>query len=359
MNAGYVGTFVISSSQVEISGRLSAKPELIQVGATWRWQGEPLCVDGANSLIRLGVAEGTENLRRKAGRMVRRMFQDSIEKTDTPNDDDDDVGSLWRNRCFTITDGYQKYTLTLLEPGSGRIPLFMSVGPLPPRDQDLWVVEGLKIERQVHDVDEIGAGVICFMPDTLIRTANGDVPIETLRAGDRIQTQDNGEQEIRWIGHSRLSGARLFAMPALRPICIRKGALIGGGPDRDLLVSPEHRVLMRGAGAQVLFNTDEVLVAARDLINGRSVYTDHQSRSANYIHLMLNSHEIIWANGIETESFHPAMTRLDTLDEDQRSGLYDIYPELKTDPNAYGHCVRRILVEPEAALLRHERAVGY
>lgn len=359
MDAGYIGTFVISCSQTEIGGQKSARPEKIEQGVTWRWQGEPLRVDGANSFLSLGMPEGEGELRKRAARMVRRMFHDRMEAGDGPDVASGEEETLWQDRSFTVTDGYQTFHLALLEPGAGRIPLLMSVGPLPPKDQDLWVVEGLQIEKQVHDVDDVGAGVICFTPGTLIRTARGDVAIETLKPGDLVQSKDSGEQEIRWVGQRRLSGARLFTMPGLRPIRVRKGALIGGGPERDLWLSPDHRILIGGAGAEVLFNTDEVLVAARDLVNGVSIHADHTGRDVSYLHLMFDSHEVIWANGVETESFHPAMARLDLMDTEQRSDLFAVYPELETDPGRYGDSARRMLAEPEAALLCHELAMGH
>lgn len=357
MEAGYSGTFVIPCSQTEIDGQLPVRQGNIVEGATWRWDGEALRVDGPNTLLSLGVAEGATDLRGKAARAVRKLFCETIE--DFPNTDEFELEERIREHSFTVTDGLLTYEMTLLEPGAGRMPLLMVAGVLPPKEQDLWVVEGLRIEQQVHDVDDIGAGVICFTPGTMIRTDFGDVPIETLREGDCVQTKDNGKRQIRWIGRRTLSGARLFAMPNLRPIRIRKGALIGGGPETDLLVSPDHHLLLSGTGAEVLFNTPEVLVKAKDLVNNMSIHVDHGGRDVSYIHLMFDTHEVIWANGVETESFHPAMARLDMMADEQRARMFDVFPELGTNPYAYGDSARRMLAEPEAALLCHERAVGY
>lgn len=171
-----------------------------------------------------------------------------------------------------------------------------------------------------------------------------------------LQTKDNGAEQIQWIGSRRMTGARLFAMPRLRPIRIRKGAFGDDRPDGELLVSPEHRVLVKGDVARALFNTPEVLVSAKDLIDNESVHVDLATREVTYIHLLLPRHQIIWANGVETESFHPASAAMSTLDEDDRARLLAHHPELEYDPNSYGNFARRSLSNSEAAILAHEAA---
>jgi hypothetical protein len=150
-----------------------------------------------------------------------------------------------------------------------------------------------------------------------------------------------------------MSGARLFAMPKLRPVRFDAGILGIDCPDDDLVVSPEHRVVVKGAVAQELFNTSEVLVAAKDLINGDSIRVDMKVREVTYIHMLLHQHEVVWANGVETESFHPASTALSTLDDADRTRLLAAHPELEFDPHTYGRFARRHLSSSEAAILTH------
>jgi hypothetical protein len=168
--------------------------------------------------------------------------------------------------------------------------------------------------------------------------------------------RDSGAQDIQWIGARRMTGARLFAMPELRPIRIRAGAFNTDQPDQELLVSPNHRMLVKGAIARDLFNTPEVLVAAKDLVNGSSVVLDTQVKQVTYIHLMLPSHQIVLANGVETESFHPASTALSTIPEKDRARLAMVNDQLESDPNSYGGYARRILSKSEAAILMHQAA---
>ena len=117
------------------------------------------------------------------------------------------------------------------------------------------------------------------------------MPVQDLREGDYVLTRDNGPQEILWIGRRRMSGARLFAMPKLRPIRFSAGALGIERPEQELLVSPEHRMLIRGPAVRALFNTPEVLVAASELVNGTTIRSDVNLREVTYIHLMLANHQ--------------------------------------------------------------------
>lgn len=149
-----------------------------------------------------------------------------------------------------------------------------------------------------------------------------------------------------------MTGARLFAMPHLRPVRIRMGALGVERPDQELLVSPEHRMLITGALADDLFNTPEVLVAAKDLVDGRLISTDIFVRDVTYVHLLLPAHSVVWANGVATESFHPANAALQTLDSADRAQLLAQHPDLAFDPHTYGGYVRRSFTTSEAAILQ-------
>jgi hypothetical protein len=233
----------------------------------------------------------------------------------------------------------------------------MLLGEMPPADQDLWVVRTAIDRSQTAAGAKVAGGVICFTPDTMIATQRGPQRIQTLQQGDRVLTRDNGAQEILWTGHRRMTGARLHAMPHLRPIRFRQNAMGLDRPDMDLLVSPQHRMLVTGATAQALFNTPEVLVAAENLINDQSITVDHTVREVTYIHLLLGQHNVIWANGLETESFHPANAALDTIEVTQRDGLLRILPDLADNPHAYGDYARRNLSASEAAILRHDMVV--
>ena len=352
MKTGFCGTFVISWSQTEVDGLEAAPVKNLNVGAAWSWRGDCVRVDGPSGILRLDRAEGSETLRKRAARMVHRLVgaalngETRLQKV-AENLDATDLA----DSSFIVTDGAQTYTATLIDIGKGTQPLLMFLDELPPRDTELWVVHhtlGARLEH--HDGPESG-GVICFTQGTAIATPQGLRPVQDLRVGDRVLTKDNGPQPIEWIGSRHMTGARLFAMPRLRPVRIRAGALGIERPDQELLVSPEHRLLLSGDVAQDLFNTREVLVAAKDLIDGHLICTDVQARAVTYIHMLLPAHNVLWANGVATESFHPANTALSSLDEQDREFLLSRHPDLRFDPYTYGGYARRNLTSPEAAIL--------
>jgi hypothetical protein len=175
-----------------------------------------------------------------------------------------------------------------------------------------------------------------------------------LRPGNLVFTRDDGAQAVLWTGSRQISAARLHLMPQLRPIRLRSHALGQGRPDPDLLVSPQHRILIKGRAAQTLFNTDEVLVKAEDMVNDRTIAVDHSVKSVRYIHVLLERHSVIWANGLETESFHPANAAPGSMEAAQRAGLLTILPSLDLNPHVYGDFARRNLSSFEAAVLRHD-----
>ena len=311
-------------------------------------------MDGPDGLLRLDRADGEAQIRKRAARIVRRLVGAAVSQTTRL--EEIELDDRLQEDSFIVTDGLRSYSVTLIEVGRGQPPLLMFVDDIPPKEQPLWVVHQ-SYERPLHDPQGPDAGgVICFTPGTRIATPDGPRLIEELREGDRVNTKDNGAQEIRWIGARRMTGARLFAMPRLRPIRFRAGALGVERPDQELLVSPEHRMVVKGPVARALFNIDEVLVQARDLINGRDVVVDSQLREVTYVHLLLPSHQVVWANGVETESFHPSFTALESLGEIDRSRLLDAHPEFESDPQSYGPPARRNLSPSEAAILMHDVA---
>jgi hypothetical protein len=353
MKTGFRGTFVISWSQTDVDGLEAAPVQALSVGASWSWRGDAVRVDGPSDILKLDRAVGAEALRKRAARMVHRLVGAALDPArpfDFKSGLDEDAPLA--DGSFVITDGAQSYTVTLIDVGRGSQPLLMFVDEMPPRNCDMWVVHHTLGSGRPSPMTS-DSGVICFTPGTRISTPGGPQAVETLEIGDLVLTKDNGPQPIEWIGSRRMTGARLFAMPALRPVRIRTGALGVKRPDQELLVSPEHRMLLQGAAAQELFNTSEVLVAAKHLINNRTIVVDAAVREVTYVHLLLSGHNVIWANGVQTESFHPAHADLGTLDPADRARLLSHYPSLDFDPHTYGGYARRTLTASEAAIFGH------
>jgi len=191
----------------------------------------------------------------------------------------------------------------------------------------------------------------CFTPGTMIATPRGEVPVETLRAGDRVITRDNGLQEIRWVGARELGWRDLNLAPHLKPVLVRQGSLGNGLPERDMMVSPNHRLLVANDRTALYFDEHEVLVAAKHLVAANGVQ-QIDSMGTTYIHFMFDRHEVVLSNGAWTESFQPGDQTLKGMGNAQRSEIYDLFPDLKTDAGleTYGSA-RRTLKRHEAVLL--------
>jgi Ca2+-binding RTX toxin-like protein len=167
----------------------------------------------------------------------------------------------------------------------------------------------------------------CFTPGVRIATPRGDVAVEDLAVGDLVITRDAGPQPIRWIGSRKLGLADLIVNPDLQPVRIGKGALGHGLPLRDTLVSPQHRMLIEGATPEMLFGEAEVLVAAthlQSLAGVQQVLTP----GVTYLHLLLDRHEVICANGAWSESLQPALRMINGMDAAQRAEITTLFPEL-------------------------------
>ncbi len=191
----------------------------------------------------------------------------------------------------------------------------------------------------------------CFTPGTLIATPKGEVPVESLKAGDRVITRDNGIQEIRWTGAKVMGYHDLALNPHLKPILIRQGSLGNGLPERDMMVSPNHRVLVANDRTALYFDEHEVLVSAKHLVAGRGVH-EVDSIGTTYIHFMFDRHEVVLSNGAWTESFQPGDYTLKGMGNAQRNEIFELFPDLKTSEGISDYAAaRRTLKKHEARLL--------
>jgi hypothetical protein len=156
-------------------------------------------------------------------------------------------------------------------------------------------------------------GIICFAAGTLILTPMGEV-------GDLVMTKDNGPKPLVWSGMRRLGAMDLCRMPHLKPIEIKPGAF---GNHSALIVSPQHGVLLR-------HERDEVMVRAKHLaqLRGGSVRIKKGSRGVTYCHLLFERHEVIFSNGLLSESFFPGPEAIKTLDSGAYAELVSLFPAL-------------------------------
>ncbi len=203
MNTCYGGTFVISWSQTEVDGLRAAPVQSISAGKPWAWHGEAVRVDGPQEILRLEQADGEANLRKRAARTVRRLVGAAV--TGRRDIEAIDPDEPLMDSSIVLTDGTRTFTMTVIDPGTGAAPLLMFLGAVPPQDRELWVVHHTMEPLRANPMAASGGGVICFTPGTRIATPAGQRPVEQLRVGDKVQTKDNGAQDILWVGRRRIS----------------------------------------------------------------------------------------------------------------------------------------------------------
>ncbi len=185
--------------------------------------------------------------------------------------------------------------------------------------------------------------VPCFVAGTMILTPDGNRAVETLEPGDMVMTRDEGAQPLRWIGRRRIAAAGDFA-----PIVIEANTF---GTHQRLALSPLHRVLIRDSLAELLFGEDEVLVAARDLVNDHSVRRV-EGGEVEYVHILFDRHQVVYSEGLQTESFLPGPQTVSSFEAEIVDEICAIFPELcRETGRGYSPAARRTLKRYEAQLL--------
>lgn len=174
--------------------------------------------------------------------------------------------------------------------------------------------------------------VVCFTIGTLIETDQGNKPVEELAVGDMICTMDDGYQPIRWIGSTRRDAVDLAHEPKLRPVRIRAGALGNGLPKRDLMVSRQHRVLVKSKIAQRMFGAEEILVPANKLVGLPGIGIADDIDDVTYFHILFDRHQVIFSEDAPTESLFTGPEALKSVPHEARKEIERLFPEI-TDPD--------------------------
>ena len=235
----------------------------------------------------------------------------------------------------------KEYRLVALS-SDGKIVGYTFDGEWPPTGTRLEPIWKGTEDSDNNTLEKCGMQAPCFTRGTLIATPKGHVAIETLAEGDLVMTRDRGAQPIRWIGSAELDAQALHANPKMQPIRIRAGALGQGLPTQDLLVSPQHRVLLRSRIAAKMFGADEVLVAAKQLLQIDGIDIAVDETQVEYFHMLFDRHEIVISNGAETESLYPGPEALKSVGPEALEEIYAIFPELAV--LEYAHEGARLLL---------------
>ena len=186
---------------------------------------------------------------------------------------------------------------------------------------------------------EITPSVACYVTGTLILTGTGEQPVEQLAIGDIVVTASGAHRPVKWIGRRTYAGRFLAANPGVQPIRLRAGSLGEGLPRRDLLVSPEHAMWLDG-----------VLVPARCLVDDATIVQERGLPRVDYVHVELDSHDVILAEGAASESF---------VDDNSRAMFHNAHDYAVRYPDtSVGHaaCLPRLEQGSALAALRRRLA---
>lgn len=341
---GRRGVYAVDWTQTELEGETGAAPALYAPGLEWCFRGPVRRLDpGPDALWLDRPAEPVDRRGRARNRIRRLALAEALDAAEAAPDTALPEIDMLAGSAFALTDGRRRYHARIIETGSRRLAVFDPVLPAPGRR--LWLTE----VRLAPPGQARNPGVICFLPGTLIDTPAGPRPVEDLNPGDPVLTRDNGARPLVWCGQTRLSGAELFLHPRLRPVRLRAGVLGSGRPGRDLLVSPGHRLILRVPAT--LCAEREVLVQAEDLQDGHAIRRDFSVAGVVYHHLMFERHEIITAEGMDCESFHPGLADPMVLKWHART-LERARPGTVAAPGQYGPVARPCPGPGEAAILR-------
>ena len=167
----------------------------------------------------------------------------------------------------------------------------------------------------------------CFVAGTKILTEAGWKNVEELVVGDRLKIASGDFKPIRWIGQKTLSPEVLSDNPQLRPIRIQSGALGENTPKDDLIVSPQHRIVVRSTISERMFGPIDVLVSAKRLLDLRGIDVVTDEAPVAYYHVLLDAHEVIFANGARTESLLAGPEAMRAMGDALREEIESLLPD--------------------------------
>ena len=175
------------------------------------------------------------------------------------------------------------------------------------------------------------SGIVpCFLTGTMIATAAGEKPVECLQVGDLVLTDKGGAMPVRWIGRRKVSPRFADALRVL-PVRILAGALGGNLPARDLLISPDHALLI-----------DNTLVNAGALVNGVTILRESMSDNFTYYHVELDTHDLILAEGVSAETFIDHVDRMSFDNWTEHAAIFTEMPEKQEMPYPRAKSARQL-----------------
>jgi hypothetical protein len=260
------------------------------------------------------------------------------------------------------TDGFR---VEILDSGGGTVafmdyfPTATSMGTAPPLDVNFTSAGTYTLRiTELGDDDSLGAVIDnisimdCFTGDALIKTTSGFCKAIDIVVGQDVWTQ-NGYQKVKWIGIRAVSKAEQIADTSFRAVRFEQGSLGAGLPNRALLVSQNHRMVLSNWKVQAYVGVDQALAPAKHLIDGENIALA-PCDDIEYVHFIFDAHEIVEANGCLTESFFPGEQAMRGVERDALDELLALFPELKDGGMQNWKTALPILKSHETALVLSE-----
>ncbi|MEM9638146.1 MAG: Hint domain-containing protein [Pseudomonadota bacterium] len=183
--------------------------------------------------------------------------------------------------------------------------------------------------------------VPCFGPGTMIRTQDGEIPVEWLETSDMVLTRDHGYQPIVWIGRTRMAPGYFMQYPDERPVCVPAGALSRNCPTHDLHVTGDHRILFTSARAELLYSSNEVLAPAKAWVDSGRAFQITPTRNYTITHIACANHQVILAQGAWVETMFPGPETLRRLSPEDHDRLASALGKEVMDQATARPCVTR------------------
>lgn len=205
------------------------------------------------------------------------------------------------------------YSLPVTFPAAGTYTLRLT--ELGPNDSLGAIVDNIEL-------------MVCFHGQTHIRTPLGEKPARDIAVGDLVETE-NGPKAVRWVGRRKLAMSEIASDPKLYPVKISAGALGRGFPASDLWVSRQHRMLVSSPVCLRMFGQSNVLVSAIWLTALPDIYVDTSVTEVDYVHILFDEHEVVFAEGCPSESLLLGPEAKKSLSSEALDEIYTLFPALK------------------------------
>ena len=139
--------------------------------------------------------------------------------------------------------------------------------------------------KKITDGDIVKAGATGLCAGANLRTPCGERRVEFLRTGDLVVTRDNGLQAVVLIWTETVTASEIAADPALGPVALEARVIGPMMPKKPFKLGAAHRLLIPGWRIDDEEDTENCLVAARD-VDGLDLSEDPVEEDLTYYNIV-------------------------------------------------------------------------